>query len=65
MVLIFHFEEQQFVQFYGMSSDGPPKHGSRKDGYLGAEGNLFPFHKGEAEGTLTEIGGGSVCTHRC
>jgi len=62
-----HFEEQQFVQFYGMSSDAAmEKHGSRKDGYRGAEGKLVSIpYKGEVERTLTEILGGvrSACTY--
>jgi len=62
-----HFEEQQFVQFYGMSSDAAmEKHGSRKDGYRGAEGKLVSIpYKGEVERILTEILGGvrSACTY--
>ena len=55
------------VQFYGMSSDAAmAKHGTRKDGYRGAEGKVvsIPF-KGNVEDTLTEILGGvrSTCTY--
>ena len=62
-----HFAEQSFVEFYGMSSDAAmATHGTRKDGYRGAEGKLvsIPF-KGDVEGTLTEILGGlrSTCTY--
>ena len=37
-----YFEERKFIQFYGMSSRCGflAKHGSRKDGYRGAEGKL-------------------------
>jgi GMP reductase len=62
-----HFEEQQFVQFYGMSSDAAmATHGSRKDGYRGAEGKLVSIpYKGKVENTLTEVLGGvrSACTY--
>ena len=61
------FEEQNFVEFYGMSSDAAmATHGTRKDGYRGAEGKLVSIpYKGEVEGTLTEILGGlrSTCTY--
>jgi len=42
------------------------KHGSRKDGYRGAEGKVVELpHKGEVANTLTEILGGirSACTY--
>ena len=55
------------VQFYGMSSDAAmSKHGSRKDGYRGAEGKVVSLpHKGPVESTLIEIIGGvrSACTY--
>ena len=55
------------VEFYGMSSDAAmSKHGTRKDGYRGAEGKVvsIPF-KGDVQDTLTEILGGvrSTCTY--
>ena len=48
------------VQFYGMSSNAAmSKHGSRKDGYRGAEGKVVELpHKGPVKNTLTEILGG-------
>ncbi|OUW32552.1 MAG: GMP reductase [Flavobacteriaceae bacterium TMED171] len=48
------------VQFYGMSSNAAmAKHGSRKDGYRGAEGKVVELpHKGPVDSTLTEILGG-------
>ena len=48
------------VQFYGMSSNAAmTKHGSRKDGYRGAEGKVVKIpYKGAVENTLTEILGG-------
>ena len=48
------------VTFYGMSSNAAmSKHGSRKDGYRGAEGKVVEIpHRGPVEGTLTEILGG-------
>ena len=48
------------VQFYGMSSNAAmAKHGSRKDGYRGAEGKVVKIpYKGAVEHTLTEILGG-------
>ena len=55
------------IQFYGMSSDAAmAKHGSRKDGYRGAEGKVVELpHKGEVNSTLVEILGGvrSACTY--
>ena len=55
------------VQFYGMSSDAAmAKHGSRKDGYRGAEGKVVSIpHKGAVSNTITEILGGvrSACTY--
>ena len=48
------------VQFYGMSSNAAmSKHGSRKDGYRGAEGKVVELpHKGPVRDTVTEILGG-------
>ena len=48
------------VQFYGMSSNAAmSKHGSRKDGYRGAEGKVVEIpHRGPVDATLTEILGG-------
>jgi GMP reductase len=61
------YEEQNFVEFYGMSSDAAmATHGTRKDGYRGAEGKLVSIpYKGEVEATLTEVLGGvrSTCTY--
>ena len=55
------------IQFYGMSSDAAmEKHGSRKDGYRGAEGKVVELpHRGAVENTVTEILGGvrSACTY--
>jgi len=55
------------IEFYGMSSDAAmTKHGSRKDGYRGAEGKAVRLpHKGPVEATVTEILGGvrSACTY--
>ena len=55
------------IQFYGMSSDAAmEKHGSRKDGYRGAEGKVVQLpYKGAVENTVTEILGGvrSACTY--
>ena len=55
------------VQFYGMSSDAAmSKHGSRKDGYRGAEGKVVSLpYKGPVDPTLVEIIGGvrSACTY--
>ena len=55
------------IEFYGMSSDAAmTKHGSRKDGYRGAEGKVVRLpHKGPVEATVTEILGGvrSACTY--
>ena len=55
------------VTFYGMSSDAAmAKHGSRKDGYRGAEGKVVQLtHRGPVEPTITEILGGvrSACTY--
>jgi len=55
-----YFESQDFVEFYGMSSNAAmAKHGSRKDGYRGAEGKVVSIpYKGEVKDTLTEILGG-------
>ena len=62
-----YFEERKFIQFYGMSSDAAmSKHGSRKDGYRGAEGKLVSIpYKGPVDPTLTEVIGGvrSACTY--
>jgi len=50
-----------------MSSDAAMRiHGSRKDGYRGAEGKVVSIpHKGAVNDTLTEILGGvrSTCTY--
>ena len=50
-----------------MSSDAAmATHGTRKDGYRGAEGKLVSIpYKGEVEATLTEVLGGvrSTCTY--
>lgn len=55
------------VQFYGMSSDAAmAKHGSRKDGYRGAEGKVVQLpHRGPVAPQLVEILGGvrSACTY--
>ena len=55
------------VQFYGMSSDAAmATHGTRKDGYRGAEGKVVELpHKGPVEPTVIEILGGlrSTCTY--
>tara|TARA_Y100001972_G_scaffold120130_1_gene162227 strand:+ start:226 stop:1275 length:1050 start_codon:yes stop_codon:yes gene_type:complete len=55
------------IEFYGMSSDAAmTKHGSRKDGYRGAEGKVVRLpYKGPVEATVTEILGGvrSACTY--
>ena len=62
-----YFEERRFMQFYGMSSDAAmSKHGSRKDGYRGAEGKAVELpYKGPVTNTITEIIGGvrSACTY--
>jgi len=48
------------VEFYGMSSNAAMgKHGSRKDGYRGAEGKVVRIpYRGAVSDTLTEILGG-------
>ena len=48
------------IQFYGMSSNAAmAKHGSRKDGYRGAEGKVVELpHKGPVDPTVVEILGG-------
>ena len=55
------------IQFYGMSSDAAmKKHGSRKDGYRGAEGKVVQLpHRGPVAPQLIEILGGvrSACTY--
>ena len=55
------------IQFYGMSSDAAMSvHGTRKDGYRGAEGKVVELpHKGPVEPTIIEILGGlrSTCTY--
>jgi len=60
-------DQKKFMQFYGMSSDAAMRiHGSRKDGYRGAEGKVVSIpHKGAVNDTLTEILGGvrSTCTY--
>ena len=62
-----HFEEQQFVEFYGMSSDRAREvHGKRKDGYRSNEGRhiVMPF-RGPVKQTVEDILGGvrSSCTY--
>ena len=55
------------IQFYGMSSDAAMSvHGTRKDGYRGAEGKVVELpHKGPVEPSVVEILGGlrSTCTY--
>ena len=55
------------IQFYGMSSDAAMSvHGTRKDGYRGAEGKVVKLpYKGAVEKTVIEILGGlrSTCTY--
>ena len=55
------------IQFYGMSSDAAMAvHGTRKDGYRGAEGKVVQLpHKGPVDPTIIEILGGvrSTCTY--
>ena len=55
------------VQFYGMSSDAAmATHGTRKDGYRGAEGKVVELpHRGPVEATVIEVLGGlrSTCTY--
>ena len=55
------------IQFYGMSSDAAmATHGTRKDGYRGAEGKVVQLpHKGPVDPTIIEILGGvrSTCTY--
>ena len=55
------------IQFYGMSSDAAmARHGSRKDGYRGAEGKVVQLpHRGPVSPQLIEILGGvrSACTY--
>ena len=55
------------IQFYGMSSDAAmATHGTRKDGYRGAEGKVVELpYKGPANNTVSEILGGvrSACTY--
>ena len=55
------------VEFYGMASDRAMEvHGSRKDGYRGAEGKTVSIpHRGPVEDSLVEILGGvrSACTY--
>ena len=62
-----YVKKQHFMQFYGMSSDeAMSKHGSRKDGYRGAEGKVVELpYKGKLQDTVTEILGGlrSTCTY--
>jgi len=61
------FEEQQYVEFYGMSSDrAREKHGKRKDGYRGNEGRLIQLpYRGDLNDTVSDIIGGvrSSCTY--
>ena len=55
------------IQFYGMSSNAAMAvHGTRKDGYRGAEGKVVQLpHKGPVDPTIIEILGGvrSTCTY--
>ena len=55
------------IQFYGMSSNAAMAvHGTRKDGYRGAEGKVVELpHKGPVDPTVIEILGGlrSTCTY--
>jgi len=55
------------VQFYGMSSNAAmATHGTRKDGYRGAEGKVVEIpHRGPVDPTIIEILGGirSTCTY--
>ena len=53
-------EQKSFVEFYGMSSDtAMQKHGSRKDGYRGAEGKLVTIpYRGKVATTIEDILGG-------
>ena len=55
------------IQFYGMSSDAAmATHGTRKDGYRGAEGKVVELpHRGPVDPTVIEILGGvrSTCTY--
>ena len=55
------------VQFYGMSSNAAMAvHGTRKDGYRGAEGKVVSLpHRGPVDPTVIEILGGlrSTCTY--
>jgi GMP reductase len=71
-MLAFHDEsEEPFVngkyQFYGMSSDNArQRHGSRKDGYVSAEGKAVEREsRGPVEATINDILGGvrSGCTY--
>ena len=55
------------IKFYGMSSNAAMAvHGTRKDGYRGAEGKVVELpHKGPVDPTVVEILGGlrSTCTY--
>ena len=55
------------IKFYGMSSNAAMAvHGTRKDGYRGAEGKVVELpHKGPVDPTVIEILGGlrSTCTY--
>ena len=55
------------IQFYGMSSNAAMAvHGTRKDGYRGAEGKVVQLpHRGPVDPTVIEILGGlrSTCTY--
>jgi GMP reductase len=55
------------IQFYGMSSNAAMAvHGTRKDGYRGAEGKVVQLpHRGPVDPTVVEILGGlrSTCTY--
>ncbi len=66
--LVYDDEQESYVvKFYGMSSDDAmSKHGTRKDGYRGAEGKvvLLPY-RGPVKNTVEQIVGGlrSTCTY--
>lgn len=54
------YESKKFIEFYGMSSDtAMKKHGSRKDGYRGAEGKVVKIpYRGPVKNSIEEILGG-------
>jgi len=55
-----YYEKVKYIEFYGMSSDAAmKKHGSRKDGYRGAEGKVVNLpYRGPVTETVNEILGG-------